>query len=40
MSAESAPQGGFHIKPRIEGLLQIGYSCVALSALVPLFAFT
>ena len=23
----------FHIKPRIEGLLQIGYPCVALSAL-------
>jgi len=40
ISAESAPQGGFHIKPRIEGFLQIGYPCVALSALAPLFAFT
>ena len=27
----------FHIKPRIEGLLQIGYPCVALSALAVLF---
>ena len=27
----------FHIKPRIEGLLQIGYLCVALSALALLF---